>query len=76
MSRNSTKISQNISTTGEIPMRTPFEKLSPDILVEESTELIPDEVRDDQALIINTKYGLIIILGCTHRGAINTIYHA
>lgn len=76
LSKNSTKISANISTTGEIPMRTQFEKLSPGMLVEQATELIPDEVLDDQALIINSKYGLIIILGCSHRGAINTIYHA
>jgi len=76
LSRESTKVSENICTTGEIPMRTQFEKLSPDMLVKEGTELIPDEVLDEQALIINTKYGLIIILGCSHRGAINAIYHA
>jgi 7,8-dihydropterin-6-yl-methyl-4-(beta-D-ribofuranosyl)aminobenzene 5'-phosphate synthase len=76
LSKKPTKISENISTTGEIPMRTQFEKLSSNVLVEEGTELIPDEVLDDQALMINTRYGLIIILGCSHRGAINTIYHA
>ena len=31
---------------------------------------------DDQALIIKTESGLVIILGCAHRGLINTIYHA
>ena len=36
----------------------------------------PDEVLDDLALIITTPHGLIVILGCAHRGAINTIYHA
>jgi 7,8-dihydropterin-6-yl-methyl-4-(beta-D-ribofuranosyl)aminobenzene 5'-phosphate synthase len=36
----------------------------------------PDELEDDLALIINTKPGLIVLLGCGHRGIINTLYHA
>jgi 7,8-dihydropterin-6-yl-methyl-4-(beta-D-ribofuranosyl)aminobenzene 5'-phosphate synthase len=31
---------------------------------------------DDRALIIKTEAGLVIILGCAHRGMMNTIYHA
>ena len=34
------------------------------------------EPLDDQALIINTGPGLVVILGCAHRGIINTLYHA
>ena len=29
-----------------------------------------------QALIVNTESGLVVILGCAHRGIINTLYHA
>jgi 7,8-dihydropterin-6-yl-methyl-4-(beta-D-ribofuranosyl)aminobenzene 5'-phosphate synthase len=36
----------------------------------------PDELLDDQALIITAEVGLIVILGCAHRGIINTLYHA
>jgi len=35
-----------------------------------------DNLLDDQAIIINNEPGLIIILGCGHRGMINTILHA
>jgi 7,8-dihydropterin-6-yl-methyl-4-(beta-D-ribofuranosyl)aminobenzene 5'-phosphate synthase len=70
------KITDNISTTGEIPMATKFEGLSSKMLVKEGNEWKPDKVLDDQALIINTNRGLIVILGCAHRGAINTIFHA
>jgi 7,8-dihydropterin-6-yl-methyl-4-(beta-D-ribofuranosyl)aminobenzene 5'-phosphate synthase len=76
LSKEPIKITRNIMTTGEIPMTTLFEKLSPGLMVKIGTDLKPDEVLDDQALIINSKHGLIIVLGCGHRGAINTIYHA
>ena len=36
----------------------------------------PDEILDDQAIIVNTEQGLIVISGCAHRGIINTLYHA
>jgi len=36
----------------------------------------PDMVLDDQALIITTEPGLVVILGCAHRGIINTLYQA
>ncbi|HUT96824.1 MAG TPA: MBL fold metallo-hydrolase, partial [Dehalococcoidales bacterium] len=32
--------------------------------------------RDDQALIIKTPPGLVVVSGCAHRGIINTLYHA
>ena len=63
-------------TTGEIPMVTDFEKIDPDLFVKEEDDLKPDKLLDDQALIINTEQGLIVILGCAHRGIINTLYHA
>ena len=31
---------------------------------------------DDQAIFLKTKLGLIIVLGCAHRGTINTIHYA
>ncbi len=33
------------------------------------------EIIDDQAIFIKTNLGLIIILGCAHRGMINTVRH-
>lgn len=34
------------------------------------------EIIDDQGIFIKTNLGLIIILGCAHRGFINTVRHA
>lgn len=69
-------IKDNIVTTGEIPMHAEYEKIDPDLFVKEGEELRPDPLRDDLALIVKTEMGLIVILGCGHRGMINTLHHA
>lgn len=69
-------ISENIVTSGEIPMITEYEKIDPILYVKEKGELKPDPLWDDQALFIKSEKGLIIFLGCAHRGIINTIRHA
>jgi len=69
-------ITDNIVTTGEITMQTEYEKVDPHLLVKENGKLIPDPLRDDLAIIIKSEKGLIIVLGCGHRGMINTILHA
>ena len=69
-------ISENIVTSGEIPMLTDYEEIDPVLRVKEKGELKPDPLWDDQALFIKCAKGLIIILGCAHRGTINTIRHA
>ena len=69
-------ISENIVTSGEIPMITEYEKIDPILYVKEKGELKPDPLWDDQALFVKSEKGLIIVLGCAHRGVINTIRHA
>ncbi len=68
-------IAKNIMTTGEVPMVTDFEQIDPNLFVKEDG-FKPDKLLDDQALIINTESGLVVILGCAHRGIINTLYYA
>jgi len=76
------RISENIMTTGEIPMVTEFEDIAAPIgggnsrLIQEGPSLKPDGIMDDRALVINTRRGLVVILGCSHRGIINTLSHA
>ena len=70
------KIDDYITTTGEIPMVTSFEQVDADLFVKNGTSWQPDKIMDDQALIVNMESGLVIILGCAHRGIINTLYHA
>ena len=59
-----------------LPMVTEFEEVDAPLFVKEDDNWQPDKLLDDQALIINTELGLVIVLGCAHRGIINTLYHA
>jgi 7,8-dihydropterin-6-yl-methyl-4-(beta-D-ribofuranosyl)aminobenzene 5'-phosphate synthase len=70
------KLNENMMTTGEIPMVTDFEHLESNLNVKKVSGWEMDELRDDQALVIKSKAGLVVILGCAHRGMINTLYHA
>jgi 7,8-dihydropterin-6-yl-methyl-4-(beta-D-ribofuranosyl)aminobenzene 5'-phosphate synthase len=69
-------IADDLMTTGQIPMVTSFEEIDAALFVKEGSIWKPDKVMDDQALIVKTKLGLAVILGCAHRGIINTLYHA
>jgi 7,8-dihydropterin-6-yl-methyl-4-(beta-D-ribofuranosyl)aminobenzene 5'-phosphate synthase len=69
-------LSENVVTSGEIPMITDFETIDPGLCVRENGPMIPDPLRDDQALFIKTAPGLLVVLGCAHRGIINTLHHA
>ena len=44
-------------------------------MVREGGRLVPDPLHDDQALVLRTKRGLVVVLGCCHAGLINTLEH-
>jgi len=74
--REPVRITDRIMTTGEIPMLSGYEKIENNLLVKEGSMLQPDRLADDLALIIDIDFGLVVILGCAHRGIINTLRHA
>ena len=76
LTREPVRISENIMITGEIPMVTGYEELENNLFVKESSVLQQDQLADDLALIIDTEFGLVVILGCAHRGIVNTIRRA
>ena len=69
-------ITDSIVTTGEIAQTTDFEGIEPIFYIKENGSLRNDTIPDDLALIVRTQKGLVIVLGCAHRGMINTIRHA
>ena len=83
-SREPVWLSENIVWSGEIPMENDFETISNICCIKTNkgsyangdAEYMPDPVMDDAALYIKTDLGLVIVLGCAHRGMINTINHA
>jgi 7,8-dihydropterin-6-yl-methyl-4-(beta-D-ribofuranosyl)aminobenzene 5'-phosphate synthase len=40
-----------------------------------SEDYPPDTLADDRAMILDTAKGLVVLLGCSHRGVINTLNH-
>jgi 7,8-dihydropterin-6-yl-methyl-4-(beta-D-ribofuranosyl)aminobenzene 5'-phosphate synthase len=70
------RITDRIMTTGEIPMLTDYEKIDGGLLEKKNGEMLPDELKDDLSMVIDTDYGLVVILGCAHRGIVNTLKQA
>ncbi len=76
LSKEPVRISDRIMTTGEVPEITDFEEIEPDrFFIKDAQGWQPDTLADDQALIVIAEAGLIVILGCAHRGIINTLRH-
>lgn len=69
-------LSDDVVTSGEIPMVTNFEAIDPGMYVKDREAMVPDPLADDQALFIKSEKGLVVILGCGHRGVVNTLRHA
>jgi len=69
-------ISENLLTTGEIPITTDFETIEPHFYLKNKDTFQHDSFADDLALIVKTEKGLVVVLGCAHRGMINTLRHA
>ena len=74
--REPVHISDNVMTTGEIPMLSGYEEIEDNLFVKENGALQPDKLADDIALVVNADFGLVVILGCAHRGIVNTLRHA
>lgn len=69
------EVVEGIYLTGEVLRTTDFEKGDPRLTVNKNGSLVPDPLLDDQSLVLKTKNGLIVVLGCAHSGLINTIKH-
>jgi len=71
---SATLIADSVWVTGQIPRRNDFEDTGgPFYLDEAGTQ--PDPLDDDQALYIETRRGLVILVGCGHSGVVNTLNH-
>ena len=58
--------------TGEIPRRTAFEDPGREFFLD-AAGAEPDGLKDDQALYLDTPRGTVVVLGCAHSGAVNTL---
>lgn len=69
------EVDKDIFLTGEVPRKTSFEKPDPRLFAQIKGKMTQDILLDDQSLILDSKKGLVLILGCAHSGMINIINH-
>ena len=74
LERGPTEVAEGVTTTGEVPRITLFEQmLGGRRVVLDGEGWRRDEILDDQALVVSTEKGLVVVLGCAHAGVINTL---
>jgi 7,8-dihydropterin-6-yl-methyl-4-(beta-D-ribofuranosyl)aminobenzene 5'-phosphate synthase len=75
LSEEPQKVAAGVTTTGMVPMRTPFEKGDPSLVLGSENGETEDPLFDDLSLVVEGESGLIVLLGCAHSGLINILNH-
>jgi 7,8-dihydropterin-6-yl-methyl-4-(beta-D-ribofuranosyl)aminobenzene 5'-phosphate synthase len=75
LDKDPVSLAPGITTTGEIPFTNDFEAVGSEFYLKNGDDFTADTLADDRALILDTKKGLVVVLGCSHRGVINTLNH-
>ena len=72
--RSATQVAPGVWCTGEIP-RTHKGEQADSVFFLDADCREPDPLVDDQALVVETTRGLVILAGCAHAGVVNTVNH-
>jgi len=67
------KINENMTLLTNIPHTVLFEDIPKGFFISTDAGMIADELVDEQLLVIETKRGLFIFIGCAHPGIINCL---
>lgn len=74
LSKDSAEIAPGVVTTGEIPEIFLEESCSTRFRLDKDLTQV-DDIADDQSLFLRTGEGIVVVLGCCHRGLANTLAH-
>lgn len=69
------EVAPGIFTSGQVPRDAGPEPLDRRLLVKNGEQWELDRVPDDLSLVVRTRKGLVLLLGCCHAGLINTLEH-
>ncbi|MBU0637304.1 MAG: MBL fold metallo-hydrolase [Planctomycetes bacterium] len=72
LSTRPTELAAGVWVTGEIPRANDFEDTGGPFFVDADCT-VPDTLPDDQALFIETRSGIVVLLGCAHAGLVNSL---
>lgn len=73
LSRQPEKLTESISTSGEIDMQTDFERIDGSLYIKSGEKFMADPLADELAVYITSERGLIMLSGCAHRGTVNAL---
>lgn len=77
LDRASQEITADLTLSGEIPRINEFETGDQNlVIISADGQQATDPLADDLSLFINSKNGLVILLGCAHAGLLNIIEQA
>lgn len=76
LQREPVLLNKGIILCGQVPRVTDFEELNPHFAVKKEGQYEIDPLWDDQALLIDTPKGLVVVVGCSHSGLINILRYA
>lgn len=75
LNRGPLLLGEGLWATGEIPRSSQTKPVKPLFLLKDGDSFTEDPLYDDQALVVESRAGLIVLLGCAHAGLIDTLKH-
>ncbi|MCG8568546.1 MAG: MBL fold metallo-hydrolase [Spirochaetes bacterium] len=71
------QIADHLYMTGEVPFTNQFETIAEIFKIKtDQGDFVPDTFTDDNSLVFDTPKGLVIVVGCAHRGIVNIMTYA
>lgn len=69
------KLAEAVWAVTEIKTISDFKPCTDNMYIQDNGKIYPDNMLDEQILVIEREYGLVVILGCSHPGVINCLLH-
>jgi 7,8-dihydropterin-6-yl-methyl-4-(beta-D-ribofuranosyl)aminobenzene 5'-phosphate synthase len=67
------ELDRDVLLSGPVSPAFDFEKVADNLLLRDGEGFVPDPLEDDQAIFLRTELGLVVALGCAHRGVLSTL---
>ncbi len=75
LARDPVEVADGVFTSGQVPRGAGPEPPDSRLMARRGDQWVADPFLDDQSLVIETRQGLVVIMGCCHAGLINTLDH-